>query len=71
MAVVGELGRYPLYIDIVVSMLNYWIRLHYSKINCLLKAALDENNKMYNNGLHCWVSCVYYILKDFNMLNVF
>ena len=31
LAVVGELGRYPLYIDIVISMIKYWIRLHEDK----------------------------------------
>ena len=41
LAVVGELGRYPLYIDIVISMIKYWIRLHEDKTNCILKAALD------------------------------
>jgi hypothetical protein len=39
-------------------------RLHEDKTNCILKAALDENNKMHNNGRHCWVSCIYYILKE-------
>jgi hypothetical protein len=67
LAVVGELGRYPLYIDIVINMIKYWIRLHEDKTNCMLKAALDENNKMHNNGQHCWVSCIYYILKELDM----
>ena len=71
LAVVGELGRYPLYIDIVISMIKYWIRLHEDKTNCILKTALDENNKMHNNGQHCWVSCIYYILKELDMLKMF
>jgi hypothetical protein len=49
-------------------MIKYWIRLHEDKTNCILKAALDENNKMHNNGQHCWVSCIYYILKELDML---
>jgi hypothetical protein len=69
--VVGKLGRYPLYIDIVISMIKYWIRLHEGKTNCILKAALDENDKMHNNGQHCWVSCIYYILKELDMLKMF
>jgi hypothetical protein len=55
--------RYPLYIDIVISMIKYWIRLHEDKTNCILKAALDENNKMHNNGQHCWVGLIY-LVKD-------
>ena len=68
---VGELGRYSLYIDIVISMIKYWIRLYEDKTNCILKAALDENDKMHNNGQHCWVSCIYYILKELDMLKMF
>ena len=41
------------------------------KTNCILKAALDENNKIHNNGQHCWVSCIYYILKELDMLKMF
>jgi hypothetical protein len=52
-------------------MITYWIRLHEDKTNCILKAALDENNKMHNNGQHCWVSCIYYILKELDMLKMF
>jgi hypothetical protein len=44
--------------------------LHEDKTNCILKAALDENNKMHNNGQHCWVSCIYYILKELDMLKI-
>jgi hypothetical protein len=47
--VVGELGRYPLYIYIVISMIKYWIRLHEDKTNCILKAVLDENNQHIQN----------------------
>jgi hypothetical protein len=42
LAVVGELGRYPLYIDIVISMIKYWIRLHEDKTNCMLKEVIDK-----------------------------
>jgi hypothetical protein len=49
-------------------MIKYWIRLHEDKTNCILKAALDENNKMHNNGQHCWISCIYYILKELDIV---
>jgi hypothetical protein len=26
---------------------------------------------MYNNGQHCWVSCIYFILKELDMLKMF
>jgi hypothetical protein len=25
---------------------------------------------MHNNGQHCWVSCIYYILKELDMLKM-
>jgi hypothetical protein len=48
-----------------------YFHLHEDKTNCILKAALDENNQMHNNGQHCWVSCIYYILKELDMLKMF
>jgi hypothetical protein len=27
LAIYGELGRYPLYIDTIISMIKYWVRL--------------------------------------------
>ena len=53
------------------SAITGWIRLHEDKTNCILKLALDENNKMHSNGQHCWVSCIYYILKEHDMLKMF
>ena len=39
--VYGELGRYPLYIDTVVAIVNYWLRLSKeSETDILLKYAL-------------------------------
>jgi hypothetical protein len=47
------------------------VKWSFPKTNCILEAALDENNKMHNNGQHCWVSCIYYILKELDMLKMF
>ena len=44
---VGELGRYPLYIDIIISMIKYWIHLHDDTSSPILRAALDENYGMF------------------------
>ena len=43
----GELGRFPLYIDIIMSMVKYWIRLYDEKPkDTLLFKALSENITM-------------------------
>ena len=57
----GELGRYPLYIDVVLSMIKYWIRFHdhKNKISAsLLTEALKENYFMYEENQHCWLTCI-------------
>ena len=70
LAVVGELGRYPLYIDVILSMIKYWIRLNTTTSN-LLTEALNENYKMFENNQHCWINCIYMILKELDMLKIF
>ena len=50
-ALYGELGRYPLYIDIIISMLKYWNRLHSLKVtDKLLSHALTDNYNMIDKG---------------------
>ena len=44
---VGELGRYPLYIDIIISMNKYCIHLHDETSSPMLRAALDEHYGMF------------------------
>jgi hypothetical protein len=63
-AVVGELGRYPLYVDIIISMIKYWIHLHDDTSSPILRAALDENYGMFQSDQHCWVTCIHIILKE-------
>ncbi|CAG2198756.1 unnamed protein product [Mytilus edulis] len=51
LALYGELGRFPLYIDIIMSMVKYWIRLYNDKPkDALLSEALAENITMIDNN---------------------
>ena len=60
MDVYGELGRYPLYIDTVVAMVKYWLRLSKeSETDTLLKDALQDNYVMFQNKKDCWLNCIY------------
>jgi hypothetical protein len=58
LAVVGELGRYPLYIDIVISMIKYWIRLHEDSLCPLIRkrARVDrfDNSFILSKYFSCW-----------------
>lgn len=70
LALYGELGRYPLYIDIVISMVKYWIRLNSSKVSDkLLASALAENEYMMQNKQKCWLSSVEMILRNCNLFS--
>ena len=72
MAVYGELGRYPLYIDTVMAIVKYWLRLSKeSETDTLLKDALQDNYVMFQNKKDCWLNCIYMILKECNLLSFF
>jgi hypothetical protein len=47
------------YLPLSISSLCALIRKH---------ARVD---RLHNNGQHCWVSCIYYILKELDMLKMF
>ena len=62
-----------MYYNIIVSMVKYWLRLQdtdYTK-DRLLFETLNENCKMFQKGQHCWLRCIYLILKDLNLLHWF
>ena len=59
----GELGRYPLYIDIIMSILKFWIRLHNNEPkDALLKETLPENLVIVSLNQQCWLPCIKIIL---------
>ena len=68
LAMYGELGRYPLYIDTIISIIKYWVRLckntHHDP---LLREAYEENLLMYGNNEPCWLRCIHILLKHLNM----
>ena len=43
-AALGELGRYPIYLDNVVHMVKYWLRLHKSESDLLTDALADNQS---------------------------
>ena len=68
LAIYGELGRYPLYIDTIISMIKYWVRLCKSTHHDpLLREAYEENLLMYGNNEPCWLRCIHILLKHLNM----
>ena len=61
----GELGRYPLYIDIFINMINYYIRL--LKSDGLLSEALVTSKLLLNNEKSSWLGCIDALLKYLNV----
>ena len=71
-ATYGELGRYPLYIDTVLAIIKYWLHINKdAESDKLIKDALQDNHIMFQNKKDCWLSCVYMILKECNLLRFF
>ena len=63
-----ELSRYPLYINIVMTMIKYmyWLRLYqHTDMDNLLHETLAENNDMAYNNHSCWLSCIQSIFNEF------
>ena len=62
-----ELSRYPLYINIAMTMITYmyWLRLYqHTDMDNLLHETLAENNDMAYNNHSCWLSCIQSIFNE-------
>ena len=64
-AVMGELGRYPFYIDIFINMVNYYIRL--LKSDGLLSETLSTSITLFNNDKNSWFGCIDALLQYLNV----
>jgi hypothetical protein len=56
LAIYGELGIYPLYIDAIKSMLRYWQFIVLKSENILLKDAYNHILKTYETGESQWLN---------------
>jgi hypothetical protein len=55
--VMGELGRYPLMLEVLLNMLSYYVRLLNSD-EILLKEAFFVSEQLVNENKGSWTSCV-------------
>ena len=46
----GELGRYPLEMEIVSSVFSYWARAHSNKSSILIRAAMKGETESHQKG---------------------
>ena len=64
-AILGELGRYPLYIDVLLNSIKYFQRLNMlADENKLVSKALHENLSMKENNKKCWIKDVHLLLRN-------
>jgi hypothetical protein len=66
LAVLSELGRYPLYFSVVLSMLKYWLRIDKMESG-LLSDAYIANQSMVSDNTECWLSSIKFILHKLNI----
>ena len=62
-AVMGELGRHPLYIEILYNCIKYLQHI-YKSDSTLLASALQENIILNNNRKSCWLSSIHFMLEQ-------
>ena len=67
-AVVGELGRFPVWFSMVKQNCKFWLRLVNQPENSLLGLAYKENISMNAKGVDSWVTGVINMLRDYNEL---
>ena len=56
-AVMGELGRYPLMLDVFLNMIKYYIRLNTSN-DQLLSDAFHLSKELHQQGKKSWFDCI-------------
>ena len=65
-AVLSELGRFPIYFNIVLSMISYLHRLHHYSSN-LLEEAFQCNTNVHENNIQTWYSSVSFLLDKLDL----
>jgi hypothetical protein len=69
MGTYGELGIYPLYIDVVDRMLKYWTYIEHESPNELLKDAYQCSINLHNKGVPSWYSFARKLYTSFRRVN--
>ena len=64
-AVRGELGRYPLLLNVLVHSFKYWTRTCTLQIESLVRKSYLENLITDFNDIGSWSSCIYTLLSVF------
>lgn len=66
-AIISELGRYPLYFSLIQSILSYWHRLELCEESSLLHNAYKETINLSKSNVNSWYKSVVYFSKKINI----
>ena len=66
-AVMGELGRYPIIINVFYVTVKYFERLISNDVSNLLKGALKENGYLHEHKKKNWLSSLYFLFEYLNI----
>ena len=67
LAVLGELGRYPLFVDAILKMLNYWLSLQARRnTKSLINDCLKVSETLHERGTKSWITGIHNILSIFD-----
>ena len=67
LAVTGELGRYPLYIEVLLSMIKYFTHLSSQECSGLVAEAFEASRKLHSGNKKSWYNNITEILDFFNI----
>ena len=62
-AVMGELGRFPIMIDVLCNTVKYFQSLFSDRASNLLTGALKESCHLHESKKKSWISSIYFLLK--------
>ena len=65
-AVMGELGRYPLFLEVLLNMFKYYIRLKKSD-DLLLKEAFNLSKSLHDEQKKSWYTSIQTLFKYFSI----
>ena len=65
-ACLGELGRFPLLLCIIVNVIKYWVRLESLKSDSLLAVAFELEKKLHEKGLSTFFDFIKSVLAFCN-----
>ena len=71
LATLGELGRYPIQIIILIRIIKFWHRINELEENSLLKETLNEQLRAQNTNKNQWIHFVNQVLNSLNIEKCF